>query len=316
MILGIIAQVDNNSQWMVYSNTLDSKDISANNVNGWSSYTSLPDVSVMTSVLAVEFSANNQWLAVGGASTGDKLRVFNTSDWSEVTISTQPSTQVQIIKWSPDNTRLVVGTSGTPYIHIYNTSDWSKLSNPTTLPSTGLVSIAINPASTRCVVGPGISRVYDMSDWSSVANSLSGGIYGADFSLDGSKLVVSLGTVTPRVREYETGTWTQVSTPASDVAGVPSTKDSVVHLGTHCVFSHATTPYVTVYETSGWTKVTTGTSGGEPSQQINSISKSKDGSLLVGITTSAIVVWRTSDWQVVHTITSGVSGGNTIAFSS
>lgn len=72
------------------------------------------------------FSPDGSLFAIG-SSTGNRLIIYNTSDWSVAAIpATQPAGQCTHISWKRDGSLLCFGAStATPKIVIYDTADWS-----------------------------------------------------------------------------------------------------------------------------------------------------------------------------------------------
>jgi len=58
------------------------------------------------------------------------LTVYNTSDWSKVTISSPPPSTANGVAISPDGSLCAVAHSGSPYLTVYRTSDWSMVDHP------------------------------------------------------------------------------------------------------------------------------------------------------------------------------------------
>lgn len=79
------------------------------------------------------WSPDGATLMVGWADTssGSKLAMFNTADWSALTNSlTSFGLSVYAVRFTPDSSRLLLGTSGATPIRMYATNDWSSIALP------------------------------------------------------------------------------------------------------------------------------------------------------------------------------------------
>lgn len=64
-------------------------------------------------------------------SAGSKLAMFNTADWSALTNAlTSFSLAVYAVRFTPDGSRLLLGTGGTTPLRMYATADWSSIALP------------------------------------------------------------------------------------------------------------------------------------------------------------------------------------------
>lgn len=138
--------------------------------------------------LGCAFSPNGQYFAWSDANS-TYLRVFNTSDWSQVTIASGVPGAAYEVEFSPDSQHLAVSHATSPFLTVYNTSTWTKVTltggNP---PSTGF-SVAFSRAGHRLVVGSATTSpfmaLYDTTTWARITvtdSGLSSSIhYGAAF---------------------------------------------------------------------------------------------------------------------------------------
>ena len=160
--------------------------------------------------LCTAFSPDGSLLAVGGISA-PRVTVYDTSDWSKVTVSTQPASgNCAYMSFSPDGAYLAVVYSSSPYLLVYDTSDWSSVTitggDPGSTPTQCHFSpdgnwLAVTRGGTPSVV------VYDTSDWSKESITAAyGGGYGCRFSPDSSLLVVG-GFNFPYMVVLDTATW-------------------------------------------------------------------------------------------------------------
>jgi len=77
----------------------------------------------------VAFNSDGSLCAVAHSSSPN-LTVYNTSDWSKVTISSPPPSTGYGVAISPDGSLCAVAHNGSPYLTVYRTSDWSKVDHP------------------------------------------------------------------------------------------------------------------------------------------------------------------------------------------
>ncbi|CAM0557092.1 hypothetical protein EHLJMEHL_02180 [Vreelandella titanicae] len=137
------------------------------------------DWSVVTTGIAVTgyadelmFSADSQYLTV---MTWDEVKVFQVSDWSEVSISSSINPG-KGIAFSPDSAYMALTRAGSnKNIQLIDTSDWSLVSalpELTSHPEDSTTAVAFTDDAQYLLVGtsfgPGI-RVLKTSDWSEVS---------------------------------------------------------------------------------------------------------------------------------------------------
>ncbi|MBT2788043.1 MULTISPECIES: WD40 repeat domain-containing protein [unclassified Halomonas] len=117
------------------------------------------------------FSADSQYLTV---MTWDEVKVFQVSDWSEVSIASSINPG-KGIAFSPDSAYMALTWAGSnKNIQLIDTSDWSLVSGLpelTSHPEDGTTAVAFTNDAQYLLVGtsfgPGI-RVLNTSDWSEV----------------------------------------------------------------------------------------------------------------------------------------------------
>ena len=104
----------------------------------------------------VAFSPNGRFCAFLWPSA---LTVYNTTTtpWTRMPtpVGTIGSTSSEgKVAFSPDGTRCVVVTSGSPYLTIYNTTvtPWVAITNPTSPPTGNTNGVAFNSTGTRCAL--------------------------------------------------------------------------------------------------------------------------------------------------------------------
>ena len=95
----------------------------------WSKQKQLAIPALPSTCYGVSFSPDGGLCAVAHASS-PYLTVYNTSNWSKVTVpGTLPST-CNGVSFSPDGGLCAVAHTSSPYLTVYNTSNWSKVPHP------------------------------------------------------------------------------------------------------------------------------------------------------------------------------------------
>lgn len=108
-------------------------------------------------------------------------------------------------EFSPDGLYLAIGHYTSPYISVFRVSDWAKLSNPASLPSGNVSSVAWSPDSSKllCACENGSFKLYDVAAGALTAATgpatWSGSyIYAIAWSPDGTK-IACVGDASPYV---------------------------------------------------------------------------------------------------------------------
>lgn len=203
---------------------------------------------------SVSYSANDEFLAVGhwdGPEPG-YIKVYNTSNWTEVSGVTGFFGNCYTLRFSPDGSELVAGARSS--IRIYDTSDWSHFD----LAQGGTItSLDYSRDGKYVAVSSGMSermRVYDTSDWSEITGfpTPHASLQSIRFSPDSKFLAVGSNT-SPYFEMYDTSDWSVVSgTPIAPNA--PYSFDFSLN-GAYLAVAHWNTPYLTIYNTSDWSTV-------------------------------------------------------------
>lgn len=229
--------------------------------------------SALDATYAVAFSPDGSLLAVGReGGAGNKLILYNTSDWSHFSPASQPPSRVTGIAWSPDGATLAVSHWSSPGVTRYRTSDWAKLSDPASLPVGDGYCVAWSPNGAMLAVGsygyPSIA-VYNTGDWSKRSAPTGPGnyIYGLAFSPDSALLAAAWGQST-YLAIYQTSDGSAITGPASPPAGIAKSIAFSAD-GTLLAVGHGTSPYLSTYHTSDWSKLAN--PGTLPNGQVNGL---------------------------------------------
>jgi WD40 repeat protein len=267
----------------------------------------LPDGSdyhgaLTAAVYALALSADESLQAVTQSNTA--LKVYNTSDWSPVTITSGiPGGSGYACAFNPAGTQLAVGNSLAPYLTVFNISDWSKLTITGGVPTARAYGAAYNPAGTLLAAAVDATPyliVYNTADWSKVTltgGNPAGSAKACAFNPAGTLLAVGHDT-SPYLTVYNTADWSKVTLTGGNPAGkVNSCKFSPD--GSKLAVGHANSPYLTVYNTADWSKVTL--TGGNPIGQVYGVSWSSDGARLATAhyDDPVITTYNTSTWAKI-----------------
>lgn len=248
----------------------------------------------------ITFSPNQQYMVITHY-TAQWMKVYNTSDWSEVSYT--PVTGAELdgytASFSPDGAYLAVGTSGLNRLYIWDTSTWNYL------PDTPVISSYVNEVSFSpdgaylAVAHDGGTKltIISTSTWTAIGGtpSLAGTGKAARYSPNGAYLATGM-TMTPYFRVYNTNSWNAVTgTPTFTAAcnGVSFSPD-----GQYLAIAHSTSPYLTILSTSDWSVVSdTPVLGGAA----YGVEFYPDGTHLVVANSNStrLTVIATGDWSVV-----------------
>lgn len=207
---------------------------------------------------AVAFSPDGSLLAVGHSSS-PYLTVYNTSDWSKLTIGSLPPGSVKSLAFSPDGSLLAVGHNTTPFLTVYRTSDWSKVTLGAN-PNATISELSFSPDGSKLAAAGTTSPYlhwYSTTDW--VKGSITGGNPGSvqamAFNIDGSVLFLGQ-TATPFFAFYDS-TFTKLPAISgvaveNTVYGIAFSPDGKLMAAAH---GNSSPKYVTLFDTEDWTKI-------------------------------------------------------------
>ena len=106
----------------------------------------------LTGAPQVEFSPDESFLAYG-CQSGNRLRIYSTSDWSYVEPSIAAgSGTLNKISWAPNSSELAVSSSATPYLVRVGVDGTVLLASTSATTGYGVNSISYTPDSSRLVV--------------------------------------------------------------------------------------------------------------------------------------------------------------------
>ena len=144
-------------------------------LNAWQTVP-LPTGTFTQDIVAIIYNTARTKVAIGFADV-PYIRIYDTNNNSEDfltwTIETEiePAafTTVETLRFTNDDTKLLVGTSGTNFgLKIYNTVDWSVAANPTGYVNSNVYSIDINFNDTYIAIGTSASpflQIVDVLTW-------------------------------------------------------------------------------------------------------------------------------------------------------
>lgn len=264
------------------------------------------DIGLFTNTTqGVAFSPDGRFCAIA-AYAYPYLYVYDTSDWSRVTIAGGlPGGSAMCVEFSPDGTLLVVGNTSNLMV-VYSTTNWIQKTISGGLPAGYVRSAAFSPDGSTLAVAhpnPPYLTLYKTDDLSKKTTSMAvvrSGIT-CTFSPDGSKLVVGIGG-NPGFYVFNLSDETYINptgaTSMGDVNYVRFSPD-----GSLLAVSHSSSPYFSVYETSTWTKRTIASPPNGNSQACNF---SLDGGLIaVGMNVSPYLCYYDTATLTKVNITDG-----------
>lgn len=251
---------------------------------------------------AVSVSPNGELLATNGEGGGKPaMRVFNTTDWTEITIYGAPTISGLDVQFSPDSSLLCSLQYSPPYLQVFNTVDWSKQTLAGGVTPGAAYGCSFSPdGATLAVAHDGYPylTLYNTSNFSKIVTGItgiSGYAYCCKYSPDGSLLAIGYSK-SPYLLVYRTSDWSLVTlsggNPTSMVMRMSFSPD-----GSKLAMTIENSPYMVVYNTSDWSKYTI--SGGNPPGRGQGCSFSDDGSILaIGSTSSPFLhFYNTSNWS-------------------
>ncbi len=271
-------------------------------------------------VRVVEFSPDNEYLAVTLQSPVPEIHILETEDWSVVDILDDVNDRYRSISWSPEGDYLATGNSlDDPDAIVYETEDWELIEKMNDV-GDHVKSVSFSPDGEHLVLGGGpISSasgffVYDTNDWNLEIERTDDFAWGEDpisqsWTPDGEYL--ALGMREP----YETyiverNSWDiieKLDEPNDRVRSVSFNQD-----GDHLV-AGSTDSSVYIYETSTWTQEKTLEIAEEA---VNSLSFTSDGNQLAfGSSDNNTYIYDPSDWSLLQILDETTDAVGTLSFS-
>lgn len=115
---------------------------------------------------ALNWSPDGTLLAFGHSNVDMYFTVYNTADWTIVTLSARPVGSVYGVTWAPDGSQVACTHMGAPYLTVYSTADWSILTTTPDMGERGW-NIAWSPDGSKVAwVGYyGTARILNAADW-------------------------------------------------------------------------------------------------------------------------------------------------------
>jgi len=163
----------------------------------------------------LHFSPDGSYLAVVTIITGNFLKVYDTSDWSSITVQ-QPSDDAFDCRFSPDGSTLaVVSKAGNQHnLNLYDTTTWN-VTNPLPLTSDDCKSCDWSPDGSVFVMALYINssiHAYNTSDWSEITLAARAPEFtdNVRFNQDGSYLFCTNTGTSIKYGCFNTTTWNHV----------------------------------------------------------------------------------------------------------
>lgn len=212
-----------------------------------------------------QFSNDDTLFAIARNADTQRLRVFNTSDWSEVSVHTEDASPMTIT-FSPDDSLMVYGLLSTESsLKVINTLDWTVLSG-TPVFSDSVWDTAFSNDGSLLAVGYNSTpflKVFNTSDWSEVPNTptLHGPVQGINFSPDDSLLATGISDSSGELPliVYETATWNIAYSHSLASSGNRTGLTAVFSVdGKHLISGISfldTQPSIVVLDVQTWTEV-------------------------------------------------------------
>jgi hypothetical protein len=202
-------------------------------------------------------------------SSSPYFTVYNTSDWSTVTITGGLPTATSNNPCISNNTNYYIHcTSASPYFTVYKTSDWTKSTITGGAPpgSISARNLVFDPNDVFFACGGTVSpylAAYTVSNWTKVTlgSNPVGVTFGITFSPNGSYLAY-ITTTSPYLELYRTSNWTKItlgSVPYGYQGKLTFSPDSTLLV--YSSYSTSTSTYVIVYNTSDGSTVSVNSRG-------------------------------------------------------
>ena len=236
---------------------LNSPFLTVINTSGWSAVSGTPVLS--GTCYSLSFSPSGSMLAVAGnaLTSTQRVRVFDTSDWSAVLDDFDLNhNSARAVAFSPDGVYLAIGYNSGNRLIVLNTSGWSTV---TGTPSIGsyIYSIAYSPDGSLMAVASDSSpylTVIDTSNWSVISGTptLAGTCYCVAFSPDGGHLAAGHSR-SPYLTVLDTSDWSAVSgveSPGVTVRALGFSED-----GGFMALGASSAPRLSVMDPADWSMI-------------------------------------------------------------
>ena len=259
-------------------------------------------------VWSVAFSPNYECLASG--SSDNTIKIWYTSDWSEIKTLTEHSDDVYCVAFSQNNKWLASG-SYDDTIKIWDTSDWGSI-NTLSGHSNPVWSVAFSPNNEWLASGSSDNtiKIWNTTDWSEIKTLTehSENVYGVSFSTNNKWL--ASGSSDNTIKIWNTSDWTELETLSEHSSWVYSVAFSP---NNERLASGSDDNTVKIWNTSDWSELETLT---EHSDDVFCVVFSQNNKWLAsGSYDDTIKILDTSDWGSINTLTEHSDDVVSIAFS-
>ena len=249
-------------------------------------------------VWTVDFSENNEWLASG--SYDDTIKIWNTSNWSEITTLTGHSDDVISVDFSENNEWLASG-SWDDTIKIWNTSDWSEIKTLTGHPD-GITSVDFSENNKWLSSGSGAHnygeiKIWNTSDWSEIKTLTghSSNVWNVDFSENNEWL--ASGSLDNTIKIWNTSNWSEITILTGHSENVYCVDFSE---NNEWIASGSYDNTIKIWNTNNWSEITT--MNGH-SSSVRGVDFSENNEWLASVSQdNTIKIWNTNNWSEIKTL--------------
>ena len=260
-----------------------------------------------SSVNSVAFSLNNDYLASGSAD--DTIKIWNTSDWSNVTIWSGDSfSDVYSVVFS-DNNKWLASSSRDDTIKIWDTTDWSEIKTLTGH-SNDVGSVAFSPNNKWLASGSIDIKIWDTTDWSEIKTLNEHSEYVIDVAFSTNNEWLASSSRDDTIKIWDTSDWSEIKTltgHSNDVASVAFSPNN------EWLASGAGDNSIKIWDTTDWNEIKTLT---ENTDNVGSVAFSPNNEWLVsGSKDNIINIWNTTDWSEIKTLTGHSNDVGSVTFS-
>lgn len=241
-------------------------------------------------------SNDNNYLAFNNDSD---IKIYQTSDWSELTGLTQANGYLEDISFSKDN-NYIAGASQDYNVYVYEVgNDWSYL---TGLTESTNVSYCVDFSNNYIAYGSRDNKVYIHNiggNWNKETELTEAGyfVYSLDFSNNDNYIAYS--TYNYVYIHDVGGSWNKITGLTSINTGGAINSVKFSNNNNYLAFTDPNNEIINIYQTNDWTKVT-----GLTINNSNVVDFSPDDEFLIigTISTSNLFIYNTNDWSIHQTI--------------
>ncbi|MDX1698970.1 MAG: hypothetical protein R3250_00060 [Melioribacteraceae bacterium] len=249
----------------------------------------------------VSLSPDGAYMAVAVNNSTKPIIVWETTNWTEITLPSLPSNTGDGVDFSNDGQYLAYVQYGSPCVHVWNVSDWSKVNLGEQVSYGG--SIRFSENSNYLAVGTWETRgfaIYDTSTWTILTGFDSPPVSALCTSIDINEtadVVACFQKASPFLTVYDLTTKAELWRNSTDITSASEDNSKILSInfgGSALAVGHNSNSRINIYNP----RTGAGITGPSPmTTRISSVRYNSDGSnLIVASENNSMRYFETSTW--------------------